>query len=85
MQKIVHGIVHGKMIQLDADPGIEDGKEVEVTLHLKDPLGALQHSKSQNRDSAGGTMADDWSEEDDRILEEIRQDRKSASSREVDV
>ena len=32
MTKRVHGIVHGKIIELDEDPGVSEGQEVQVKL-----------------------------------------------------
>ena len=32
MDRIVHGVVHGKTIELDEDPGMGEGQQVEITL-----------------------------------------------------
>ncbi len=32
MNKIVHGVIHGKTIHLTEDPGMADGQEVQVAL-----------------------------------------------------
>ena len=32
MPEVVHGVIHGKTIELQADPGIADGVTVEVTI-----------------------------------------------------
>ena len=34
MSRTLHGKVHGKTIQLDEDPGVVDGQEVEVQVRL---------------------------------------------------
>ncbi len=32
MNKTIHGIVHGKIIELDEELGVADGQEVEVSV-----------------------------------------------------
>jgi len=32
MEKSMHGTVHGRMIELDEDPGLEDGQQVELKM-----------------------------------------------------
>ena len=74
------GKVHGKTIELDEDLGVAEGQEVEVQVKVISPkkrlpgppLGGQPGSKR----TATGMMAGSWTEEDDRILEEIHQDRK---------
>ncbi len=39
MNKVMLGIVHGRTIELDADPGIADGRTTEVVLRRKQPPG----------------------------------------------
>jgi hypothetical protein len=34
MTKTIHGIVHGKTIELAEDPGVAEGQEVEVQLKI---------------------------------------------------
>jgi hypothetical protein len=38
MTKTIHGKVHGRTIELDEDPGVADGQEVEVQMHVVMPL-----------------------------------------------
>ena len=69
--KTLRGKVHGKMIELDEDPGVAEGQEVEVQVRLI--------PKSSPKSGAGflrteGALADD--EEWDPIMEEIYQARK---------
>ena len=74
------GKVHGKTIEPDEDLGVAEGREVEVQVKIISPrkrlpgppLGGQPGSKR----TATGLLADSWTEEDDRILEEIHQDRK---------
>ena len=76
MTKVMHGIVRGKFIELDADAGLEDGRKVEVILRTKDLPGPPLGWKPGSSESAAGMMAPFWTEEDDRILDEIHRDRK---------
>jgi len=70
MIKTVHGVVHGKTIELDEDLGVAEGQKVEVQVSLvpqprKWGDGILR---------TAGALADDpeW----DTIMEEIHQARK---------
>ena len=38
MVKTLHGIVHGKTIELDEDLGVAEGQEVEVQVKIVQPL-----------------------------------------------
>ncbi len=72
---VLRGIVHGKTIELEAEPGLLDGQQVTVTVEpaaqqeivVEDPLEALKR--------AAGTWSDD-PEGLDRFLEWNRQQRK---------
>ena len=77
--KTTHGRVHGKTIQIDDDLGIPDGQEVELQVKI---LGPSKHWGEGLRRCAGA-LANEWTEEDDRILEEIYQERKRDSRREI--
>ena len=69
MTKKLHGAVHGKTIDLDEDPGVADGQEVELQIQIatvrKWGEGILR--------SEGGWV--EYPEMDD-IMEKIRQERK---------
>lgn len=79
MTKTIHGKVHGKTIELDEDLGVAEGQEVEV--QVKIIPAAKQWGEGLRR--CAGALANEWTEEDDRILEEIYQDRKRDSRREI--
>ena len=79
MSQVIQGIIHGKQIELAEDPGIADGREVEVTVR---PVEKKRPWGEGIRRSAGA-LADSWTEEDDKILREIYLDRKWASRREI--
>ena len=69
MTKKLHGTVHGRSIELDEDPGVADGEEVELQIQIatarKWGEGILP--------SAGGWV--DYPEMDD-IMEKIYQERR---------
>jgi hypothetical protein len=37
MTRTMHGTVHGKTIELDEDPGVAEGQEVEIEIKLVPP------------------------------------------------
>lgn len=72
MTKILHGKVHGRTIELEEDPGVADGESVDVQLTVSS--GA--HNWGEGLRRCAGALAGEWTEQDDRILEEIHLDRK---------
>ena len=70
MTKTLHGKVHGRTIELDEDPGVAEGQEVEVQMKLVEP----------NRKWGEGILrsAGGWADypEIDAIMEKIQQQRK---------
>lgn len=70
MTKPLHGKVHGKIIELDEDPGVAEGQEVEVEMRLVQPKAKWGDGI---RRSAGG-----WANhpELDAVMEKIHQERK---------
>ncbi len=79
MNKILQGVIRGNTIELSENPGLAEGQTVRVVLQ---PVGPSQPWGEGIRKSAGG-LADEWTEDDDRILEEIYRDRKRDSHREI--
>jgi len=71
--KVLHGIVNGKTIELTDDPGVPTGQPVEVIVKMLPPN---MRPWGEGLRACAGAMADEWTEEDDRILEEIYQQRK---------
>jgi hypothetical protein len=76
MDILTQGVIHGKTIELETSPGIEDGRRVELIRRVKQLLGPPPGWKPGSTESAAGMMASYWTEEDDRILDNIYQDRK---------
>ena len=73
MVKIMHGIVNGKTIVLTDDPGVPPGQEVEVRVTA---VPARQSAWGEGLRRCAGALAEEWTEEDDYILEEIYEQRQ---------
>jgi hypothetical protein len=100
MARVLHGIVHGKTIEVTEDLGMWEGQAVDL---LVVPAGSLEPWAEGSRpqtaprklpgpppgwrpgqpSKTAGLLADSWTEEDDRILEEIYRDRKRETRREI--
>ena len=78
MTKTLHGRVHGRTIELDEDLGVFEGQEVEVNVRLVE----VAKPWGDGLRRCAGALADEWTEEDDRILEQIRLDRKQDARKE---
>ena len=70
MTKILHGRVHGRIIELDEDLGVADGQQVEVQVTFAQPT----RKWGEGILRTAGALADDphW----DAIMEEIHNARK---------
>ncbi len=79
MTKAVHGVIHGKVIQLTEELGLAEGQEVQVFVKAIPPT--TQWGDGLRR--CAGALADEWTEADDQILEELHQERKRDSRREL--
>ena len=76
MDIVMHGVIHGNTVELEATPDVEEGKRVELVLRIPKLPGPPPKWTPGSTVTAGGMLADDWTEEDDRLLEEIYQARK---------
>ena len=83
MVKILKGIVHGRTIELESEPGIVDGQRVEVIVRSRTLPGPPPGWRPEGTETAAGMLAENWTEEDDRILQEIERDRHRPSTREL--
>ncbi len=70
MTRTVHGVIRGKTIELDEDPGLAEGQDVEIILKTA----PTQRTWGEGILRTAGALADDpyW----DDIMEQIHQDRK---------
>ena len=71
MTRTIHGRVHGKTIELDEDPGVAEGQEVEVQVKV---IARSPRQPGEGLLRTEGALADDT--EWDVIMEDIYQDRK---------
>jgi len=79
MTQTIHGTVQGRNILLDEPLGLPAGQEVNV---IVTPV-VRERPRGDGIRRSAGALADSWSDEDDRILTEIHQDRKAAGRPEV--
>lgn len=80
MTKTVHGVIHGNTIELTENPGVPDGEHVEITI--------TRGAGRADRRGAGllrcaGALSAEWTDEDDRILDDIYQERKRDQGRDT--
>lgn len=81
MLETLQGIIHGKTIILETDPGLKDGK-VEVVVRQNKLPPPPPGWRPGGTETTAGMMAEEWNEKDDRIFEEIQADRKAFRFRE---
>ncbi len=72
MTKTIHGIVRGRIIELDRDLGVAEGQEVEIQVKI---VPASTTWGDGLKRCAGG-LANEWTDKDDQILTSIYEDRK---------
>ena len=72
MTRVAHGTVRGKIIELREDLGMKEGQEVELTVKCV----STPEVWGEGLRRCAGVLAREWTEEDDRILSEIHNDRK---------
>ena len=74
--KTLHGVVNGKTIELAEDPGLRVGQQVELVVTL---VPERERPWGEGLRRCAGALADQWTEEDDWVLEEIHQQRKNCT------
>jgi hypothetical protein len=79
MTRTIQGVIHGRLIELREDPGVADGQQVEII--IKTVPAARPWGEGLRR--CAGALAAEWTEEDDRIVEQIHQDRKRDTRKEI--
>ena len=70
MSIVVQGVIHGKTIELKENPGVADGQEVEVTVHLAPRADLGRRDPAVRRHAAGIPGVDE-------AFEEIQRERKA--------
>jgi len=76
MTKTIQGTVHGRTIELAEDLGLGAGQQVELQVTIVQPPKVWGEGLRR----CAGALADEWSEEDDHILEAIHQSRSKVAS-----
>jgi hypothetical protein len=79
MVKQAQGVIHGKTIELTEDPGLAAGQPVEITIRTV----PTPRPWGEGLRRCAGAFAAEWTDEDDRILEEIHQERKRETRQEI--
>jgi hypothetical protein len=79
MVRQIQGVIHGRTVELSEDPGVADGQQVEITIRAV-PTPRLW---GEGLRRCAGAFAAEWTEEDDRILEEIQQERKRDTRKDI--
>ena len=72
MTKTIHGTVRGRTIELNEEPGVAEGEEVEVTIRATSDRAVRRPGEGLRRTE--GALADDT--EWDAIMDEIYRARK---------
>ena len=77
MNKIMQGVVHGRIIELSEDPGVSDGQQVQIVLTA---VPATSFWRDGIRRSAGAAADIPGFEE---AFRQVEQERKAARFRET--
>ena len=83
MTKVMRGVIHGNTIELASNTGLADGRQVEVILRVKELPGPPAGWRPGSAETAAGMMANNWTAEDDQILDEIQKERANDPRREI--
>ena len=79
MTKTLHGQIRGRTIEVVEDLGLAEGQQVEIKLKIVPSTGTWGDGLRR----CAGALANEWTDEDDRILEELHKDRKRTSGRDL--
>ena len=79
MIRSTQGIIHGKTIELVEDLGVAEGQRVEVQVKII----STERQWGDGLRRCAGALANEWTDEDDRILGEIYHERKQDNRKEV--
>lgn len=80
MSLMLHGIVHGKIIELSEEPDLADGEEVEVSVRVV----AREPVWGEGLRRCAGALAEEWTDDDDRTLEDLHRERRLDTRKEVE-
>ena len=80
MIRRVHGIVHGKTIEIEEELGLPDGDKVSIVIEISQ---SSLDKWGEGLQRCAGALVDEWTEEDDKILHNIYRSRHSDSRPEI--
>ena len=80
MIRRVHGIVHGKTIEIEEELGLPDGDKVSIV--IENSQSSLD-KWGEGLKRCAGALVDECTEEDDKILDDIYTSRHSDSRPEI--
>ena len=80
MIRRVHSIVHGKTIEIEEELGLPDGDKVSIVIENSQ---SIRDKWGEGLQRCAGALADEWTEEDDKILDDIYRSRHSDSRPEI--
>jgi len=76
MSTVIHGVVHGRFIELAESPGVPDGQEVEVVVKAIEPRSPWGQGILRSAGAAADFPGFD------EVFAEIERDRKTSKFRE---
>ena len=80
MIRRVHGIVHGKTIEIEEELGLPDGDKVSIVIEISQ---SSLDKWGEGLKRCAGALVDEWTEKDDKILDDIYRSRHSDSRLEI--
>ena len=75
MNKIMQGVVHGRTIELNEDPGVTDGQQVQIVLTAVPPQGSWGEGIRRSAGAAADIPGFD------EAFRQVEQERKAAKFR----
>ena len=77
MNRILQGVVHGRIIELSEDPGVTDGQQVQIILTAVPSRGVWGEGIRRSAGAAAGIAGFD------EAFRQVEQERKAARFRET--
>jgi hypothetical protein len=80
ISKIVRGVIRGRTIELESEPGFADGEEVDVVVQALQARREVNPTRVEEAQASDEIDWDEW----DAIMEEIQRARKIERGRSSD-
>jgi hypothetical protein len=81
MIRTIQGVIRGKTIEFTDEIDLPDGQPVEII--VRPARGNSSQPWGAGLERCAGAMADSWSEEDDRILQHLAEERTRDTRKEL--